>query len=108
MILHVRRPQPCAPILLKGLDPGLEYCLLQPKVIDRANARDAVAREATAATVHQRAADAAETVFHIISSSDGLVLAMAGELGLAADVLEVCVFHYEVAGEHAGVFVLVG
>lgn len=108
MVLHIRRPQPRAPILLKRLYPGFKYCLLQPEVIDRANARDAVAWEATAATVHQRATDAAETVFHIISSGDGLILAMAGKLGLAAGVLEVCVFYYEVAGEHAGLFLLVG
>ena len=102
MLLHLRRLQPPAPILLKRLHSGLELGLLQGKVVNGADARDAHAGVAGAAAVHEGAADAAEAVFHGVAGSDGVALAEARELILAAGVLEGGVFDYEVGGEHAG------
>ena len=102
MLLHLRRLQPPAPILLKRLHPGLELSLLQVKVVDSADARDAHARVAGAAAVHEGAADAAEAVFHGVARGDGVALAEARELVFAPRVLEGGVFDYEVGGEHAG------
>jgi hypothetical protein len=88
MLLHLRRLQPPAPILLKRLHSRLELGLLQGKVVNGADARDTHAGVAGAAAVHEGAADAAEAVFHVVSRGDGVALAEARELVFAAGVLE--------------------
>jgi len=101
MLVHRRRLQPLAPILLKRLHARLELGLLQGKVVDGADARDAHAGVAAAAAVHEGAADAAEAVFHVVARGDGVVLAEARELVFATGVLEGFVLDDEVGGEHA-------
>jgi hypothetical protein len=103
MLLDLRRLQPRSPVLLKRLDPRLKLGLLQSIIVNRANARNTHARVPAAAPIHECSADTTETVFHVVSSRDGGVLAETGEFGFATGVDEVGVFYDEVGGEHAGV-----
>lgn len=102
MLLHIRLPHPLTPILLKRLNPRLELRLLQREIINRANAWNTHTRRAAAAPVHERAADAAEAIFHVVAGSDGGVLAEAGQEIFAARVMQVGITDDEVGGEHAG------
>lgn len=101
MLLHIRRSQPRTSVFLKRLDPRLKLGRLQRKVVNRANARNAGARISGASTVHERSADTAEAVLHVVSRGNGVLLAEACELVFAANVLHVSVFDDEVGGEHA-------
>lgn len=76
---------------------------MQLEVINRTNARDARARIAARSAIHERSADRAKAVLHVVASRDGLFLAEAGELVFAAGVLEMRIFDDEVGSEHAEV-----
>lgn len=101
MFLYLRRLQPRTSIFFKRLNPRLEFGFLQCKIVNRANSWDAHSRESTASTVQKRATYAAKGILHVVSGCNGGILSEARELIFAAEVLEVCVFHYEVGGEHA-------
>jgi hypothetical protein len=93
--------QPPNTILRKRLNPWLELGLLQRDIVDRANARDAHIRIAAASSVHERAADAAETIFHVVSGCDSVVLAEPGKLIFTSNVFEVTVLDDKVGRKHA-------
>lgn len=101
MFLYVRSLYPRTSILFKRLNPRLELGFLQRKIINCADPWDAHAGISTASTVHERAAYAAKGIFHIVSGCNSGILSEARELISATEMLKVCVFHYEVGGEHA-------
>ena len=102
MLLHARRLQPRTPVLLKRLNPRFELRLLQRKIINRTDPRNTSSRISRAPPVHERAADTAETILHVIARSNRLLLSKSSELILATQVLHVRVFYHKIGGEHAG------
>jgi hypothetical protein len=101
MLFHIRWLQPLNAILLKRLNPRLELGLLQVVVVNRSDAWNTSTRITTASTVHERSTDAAEAVFHIVASCDGVLLPEACELVFTAEMLHVSIFDDKVGGEHA-------
>lgn len=70
------------------------------KVVDGADARDALPRKAGANAVHERAAVGAEVVRHGVSRRHGTRLAEGFERRRPAQVLQVRVLNDEIRREH--------
>ena len=102
MRLNLSWLEPRASILLKSLYSWLELCVLQRKVIDRADSWNAHAWETSGSSVQQCSTLSTEAVLHSISGCDGVGLLVFLELVFTTEMLEVSVLDYEVGCEHAG------
>lgn len=102
LLCAIHTAEPCHAALDELLDLGLEFGLLEVKVVDSTDSQNAQAGESLAHAVHERAAGAAEVVRHLLSGADSLGLAERLEILLAAEMLEVAVIDGKVGGEHRG------
>lgn len=92
--------QPAHTALNKLLRRGLQLGLVQMKIIHGANAQNTLLWESRADAVHECAARGTEVVGHIIARGDRTRLAEGGQIGAAAQVLQVRVGNGKVGGEH--------
>lgn len=88
--------QPRHSSLAELLNTRLDLGLVQMKVIDRPDAHDAIAWEASADSIHQCATSRAEEVGHLVASLDRCALGITSQLFLTSNVLEILVVDDEV------------
>lgn len=98
----LRSSEPSHTILDKLLNLRLQLGLMQRKVVNCSDAKNAHGWEAGTFAIHEGAACRAEVVGHFVARVDRLSLAPARQVLLAAQMREVGVIDGEVRGEHGG------
>ena len=92
--------QPLNPFPSIVLESRLEFCLVQSKIVHRANTQDAHSRIAAANAIHEGTTGGAKVIGHRVSCVDSTRLRECLERLTAAKVLEVRVENDKIGGEH--------